>query len=296
MIKNIYVQPDFNLSFKSWKFPGGEIGFKFNEIPTFLNNNYLVNACLNDSDSIIELMMAVDAIRNFDKKAKIKLFSPYIPYGRQDRICDGGESFSLKVLSDLINGMNFEEVYTISPHSNVTNVLIKNLKEISINGYVRGHFLGKMDGYNSVLVAPDLGAVKRTQELAKVFLKGRDANTIVQELPIIISNKKRNLATGEIVGMEIFGDVANKKCFIFDDICDGGRTFVELAKILKEKGAKELYLFVTHGIFSKGFDDLLNYYEHITTTNSWRDLTNIDKVTAIDVYDKKFLVPNGILF
>ena len=86
MIKNIYVQPDFNLSFKSWKFPGGEIGFKFNEIPTFLNNNYLVNACLNDSDSIIELMMAVDAIRNFDKKAKIKLFSPYIPYGRQDGI------------------------------------------------------------------------------------------------------------------------------------------------------------------------------------------------------------------
>ena len=65
------------------------------------------------------------------------------------------------------------------------------------------------------------------------------------------------------------GNVEGKNCLIVDDICDGGRTFTDLAKKLNDKGAKELYLFVSHGIFSKGYDELLGHFNVIGTTNSF---------------------------
>lgn len=222
-----------DLNFQSWKFPGGEIGFKLTNLfkPEFSdaqikfvsNRHILISSRLTTSDSILELMMAVNAIKKIEKDIPIRLYAPYIPYGRQDRVCSEGESFSLKVFAQLINGLGFEKIYTISPHSKTTEDLIDNLEVVSIDGHIRGRFLAHMDAENTVLVAPDLGAIKRTEQLAKVFLEDRKPNMIVQKLPIIFSNKKREMATGKIIGLEVYGDVKGKKCFIVDDLIDGGR-------------------------------------------------------------------------
>ncbi len=77
--------------------------------------------------------------------------------------------------------------------------------------------------------------------------------------------------TGKITHTDVFSPapIEGYDCFIVDDICDGGRTFIELAKTLKEKGAEKIYLYITHGIFSNGFGDLSTYFEHIYTTNSF---------------------------
>lgn len=84
-------------------------------------------------------------------------------------------------------------------------------------------------------------------------------------------NKARNVQTGEITGTEVYGDVKDKVVLIIDDICDGGRTFIELGKVLKERGASKVILYVTHGIFSQGkqvFEGIIDevYAKHDWTT------------------------------
>ena len=80
---------------------------------------------------------------------------------------------------------------------------------------------------------------------------------------IIYAQKVRNSQTGEIVETRLEKEAIAQDCIIVDDICDGGRTFIELAKVLKSKGAKDIYLYVTHGIFSKGIEVLREHFNHI---------------------------------
>lgn len=302
MIEAIYscsetLQVQNPVQFKSWIFPAKEVGFKVEDCDYISNpsnspKKILIVSRLNSSDSVMELLMAVNAIRHINKNVKIELYVPYIPYGRQDRFCAVGESFSLKVFADIINGLNLNAIYTISPHSNVTSLLIHNLQEISIDGFVRGHFLPHMFGDNPMMVAPDIGAVKRTESLINLFLKDRKPGMMVQKVSLAFSNKKRD-SEGNIIGLEVFGEVGGKDCFIYDDICDGGRTFIELAKVLKEKGANDLYLFVTHGIFSKGFEELYSFYRKIVTTNSFRPIDERESLyPVIDVYSYPFVKKN----
>jgi ribose-phosphate pyrophosphokinase len=111
------------------------------------------------------------------------------------------------------------------------------------------------------LISPDAGASKKTVKIAEYF-NG--------EPEVIQAQKLRNLKTGEIVKTEILGDVKGKKVLIADDICDGGRTFIELAKVLKNQGAIEVSLFITHGIFSKGLEVFEGLIDTIYTTDSFR--------------------------
>ena len=85
----------------------------------------------------------------------------------------------------------------------------------------------------------------------------------------LTASKSRDLATQEISDTTINGDVKGKNLLVVDDICDGGRTFIELGKVLREKQCGELSLFVTHGIFSYGIDQLLDVYDRIYTTDSF---------------------------
>jgi ribose-phosphate pyrophosphokinase len=70
--------------------------------------------------------------------------------------------------------------------------------------------------------------------------------------------------------------MANKDYIIIDDIIDGGQTFINIAKELKSKPLKgKIYLIVTHGIFSKGFAELSQYFDGIYCTNSYSDIENL---------------------
>ena len=80
--------------------------------------------------------------------------------------------------------------------------------------------------------------------------------------------KSRSHGTGEIETIVSCEDLQGKDCFIIDDICLGGRTFVNIAQKLKEKNCGKLFLIVTHGIFNYGIDNLLEYFENIYTTDS----------------------------
>lgn len=282
IIKKMPDKVNYNyLDFKTFIFPGGEIGLKLNSNNyNFLwnENSTIIVANIQNSNDFFQLAMAKNALENLGE-TNIKLFLPYVPYGRQDRICDKGESFSLKVFTNLLNSLNFNKVIICDPHSDVTGALINNVKIITqfdiINKWLELTNLAK----NCIIISPDAGGNKKTVEIAKYF----------EHKHFIRADKLRDLATGQIKETIVYCDDFNKRDVVcFDDIIDGGRTFIELAKVCKNKNCGKFILYATHGIFSKGIDELLNNgIDEIWTTNSFKqDLKENSKLHILNLEEK----------
>ena len=198
----------------------------------------------NQDGQIIKLCQAVDALRRIKQNLILNLYIPYFPGARQDRVCNLGESLSVKVYADIINSLKFNSVHVFDPHSEVTPALINNVTVHNNYGFINEvlkdiiieKYLPSIPN-NLVLVSPDAGSNKKIFGLSKHF----------DGLPIIRADKTRDVKTGEITGTEVFTEsLEGKICLMVDDICAGGRTFIELAKKLKEKGASKIYLAVSH--------------------------------------------------
>lgn len=160
---------------------------------------------------------------------------PYLPYARQDKDISNVATFSLHTFATLLNSLRFAEVKTFDPHNaELSKKLINNLS-ITMPNYQ--HILWQLQAYP---VFPDKGAALRYGA----------------KLVDVVCDKIREPLTGAITGISISGTIINGSYLIIDDICDGGRTFIEVAKKLYEAGAKEVHLYVSHGIFSKGLDVL----------------------------------------
>lgn len=268
------------------QFPSGEIGgnfsedfVKFTERNAGKIDNVILTVQGYDKDTLFALALAKDAVDSLVpyKSAMKTVVFGFLPNARYDRHMFKGDSAALKAFANLVNAMGFDAVCALDPHSNVAENLFKCFQSMKQKG-VAVHFAS--DPRIDFLVAPDAGAAKKTEETAKEVDK-----------PYITMSKVRNLKTGEITGMRILDDVdlTDKTVMILDDICDGGRTFIEAAKHLREAGAKRVELYVTHGIFSKGVENLLdNGIDHIYTTNSLgeakdRGLTHYAQVTVITI-------------
>jgi len=260
------VRADEELKFERFRFNGGEPHIKIQS--AIGTGSVTIETNLKNADYFVELLMATDALRRAGAK-KIHLLAPYIPGGRQDRVMVWGEPLSIKVYADIINSQGYERVYTLDPHSPVTSALIDRCCIIPTGPLFDRSVLSKVEDFdegfdNCVLISPDAGAYKKTLALAQPWT---GCNVITAE-------KIRNIRTGEIekTTLHIYDsdDIFEQICIIADDICDGGRTFVELGKIIKSHMPAELILYVSHGIFSNGLDGLSEYFDHIITTNCFR--------------------------
>lgn len=247
-----------NLPHNTFAFPVGELQVTIEPAGSFDRLN--VNLRFEKSDDIVELMLLVDAASRAGYPAGT-LTMPYVPFSRQDRVNARGESLSLAVFANLINSLNFQRVIIHDPHSDVSTALLKNcivvqqweLMTLLIDSKVRGNFW---------LVSPDAGALKKTYSLAKMFTGTSRFKGVIE------ASKKRNTATGEITETVVpdWGPIFNYNraadtYVIVDDICDGGRTFIELAKALRLRSVEKIHLYVTHGFFTKGkqvFDGLID--------------------------------------
>lgn len=246
---------DYSLvHFEQFKFSGGEIHIKIN--PEEIRGSLHISTRLNTSDDIMQLLLAVDSLRRLNVK-DISLYIPYLPYARQDRVMVSGEPLSLRVMADLINGCGFTKVNVLDVHSDVATALINNCEVINNHLHVLTILAHKKD---YLLVSPDAGAAKKIFKLAK-YLEYQNE--------IIVCEKIRDVQTGDIIRTKVdCNDLEGKNCYIVDDICDGGATFIAIAKELKLKNCGKLFLIVTHGIFSKGTEELQRYFHKIYTTNS----------------------------
>ncbi len=247
---------------KAVKFPGGEMHVT---VQTGVQADELeVRAHVRNADTVMSLLMATDALRRAYPGTPIDLHLPYVPYARQDRVANPGESLSIKVFCDLINAQGYRRVVIEDPHSDVTPALLDRVEIDDPLPTLRRIVERLLGSHSSVaLVAPDAGARKRVLKLASQL-----------DLPVVFADKVRDTRTGAITGTQVQGPVPDGALLVIDDICDGGRTFTELAQALREKqggdaARRSLYLYVTHGIFSKGLDALLEGYAAVFTRNNW---------------------------
>lgn len=170
---------------------------------------------------------------------KIYLLMPYIPNARMDRVKNEEDVFTLKYFAEILNSLNFTSVMVLDPHSSVSEALINNLTVISPKTYIsEAEFRMKNDGVDvdhMVVFYPDSGAAKRYADMVcRTYAYGI---------------KNRDWQTGKIVGLDVITngiDIAGKDILIIDDICSYGGTFLHSARKLKELGANDIYLYVSH--------------------------------------------------
>lgn len=269
----IYVNDDLVQSFI---FPGGECHICYDNYDD--DDRYRVRACLNDANDIMKLLLTVDAIKRINQEAKIFLTIPYFPYARQDRVCKDGESLSVKVMANLINSLRAYNVTIYDPHSDVTTALLKNCYIWSQHQIVYKYLRKFIIENNLNLVAPDVGASKKILKLSQFMLNNK--------LDILQATKIRN-SEGQIISTQLEGEIINKNFIIIDDICDGGATFLSLGGLLKEKGADDIYLYVTHGIFSKGLNILRPYFKNIFCYHTMLSEDKIDN-SFLTILERKY--------
>lgn len=278
-----------NIPFTSFTFSGGEEHIKFNPKDLIVPTSYTIHAALTSSAEIVRLMIVTDALRRAAPDAKVNLNMPYIPYARQDRVCNAGEALGIRVFCELINSMKFDRVKVLMPHSDVSLALLNNADETMHEDRWDNFVASKMEGvYNNkdlVIVSPDAGAMKRTLSFAQ-FYNAEYLNENEDPVPVVMADKVRDVTNGKITHTTVHvsqtgNELEGKTCLIYDDICDGGMTFIKLAEELRFHGAKKVILAVPHGIFSKGLTEIAKNIDHVITTNVFAE--NIPEYRSITV-------------
>lgn len=191
----------------------------------------------------------------------LRLLMPYIPNARQDRVKSSEDVFTLKYFAGVINSLGFSSVRVLDPHSSVSEALIDRIVVEKPQPYIHQVIdqIRQTTGQTPSMFYPDEGAGKRYSGMIP--------------LPYAFGIKKRDWKTGKILGLDVAGDVENiqgKDILIVDDICSRGGTFYFAAKKLKELGAKNIYLYITHCEDTILEGDLLTsgLIQRVYTTNS----------------------------
>ena len=279
--------PNFQINIGSYsvkKFKSGEIQVKLDGNYKDTNNDLLIEGSILSSDQLIELCQLVEAFRHYNPLIKIVLVMPYCAYSRQDRRCSPGESFSLKVFTNIINSLNLSYIITTDNHSDVSTALIDNISNISVSTLLtnESHLLVGPNPLTTAnfLVSPDAGANKKIQSIS-----------FETKIPFIRADKTRSLEDNSISNTIVYAtpeQLDNKILLIVDDIADGARTFAELAKAIKAIQPNcTVNLYVTHGFFTYGINHLYESgIDTIYTTNSVSQYHNIpssDKFKILDL-------------
>lgn len=238
------------------KFPAGESLVRITDTSVICSTNKVsIYWKFEDVKEVFDLMLIVNAIRNIKQYISIELLVPYLPFARQDRVCNEGESFSLKVIGDVLNSLRLNAIDVWDVHSQKAFDTINGLQN-KTQKMVFELVATKFNLVNPTIVFPDAGAV----------VKSHDFNC-----KKIFAEKCRDPLTGKLSGFKIINHndiLKNEDLYIVDDICDGGGTFVGVANELKKYTNGKIYLYVTHCIASKGFEVFDNIIEKVYTANA----------------------------
>jgi len=220
------------------RFPDNEIYVEINENIRG-NSIFVVQSTSNPvNDNLMELLICIDALRRSSAK-NITAVIPYFGYARQDRKVVPRTAISAKLVSNLITDAGANRIPSVDLHAGQIqgffDIPVDNLFATPI--FAR-HIKKNIKTNNLICVAPDVGGVERTRALSRRINVG-----------IAIIDKRRP-TPGKSEVMNIVGNVKHKICVIVDDIIDSGGTIVNAAKALKDKGAKEIYVYITHAVLS----------------------------------------------
>ena len=228
------------------RFADGEIYVEINE--NIRGNSIFIIQTLSTpvNDNLMELLICTDALRRSSAK-NITVVIPYFGYARQDRKVVPRTAISAKLVSNLITNAGAHRIVTVDLHAGqIQGFFDLPVDNLFATPIFAKHIKKNITNKNLVCVAPDVGGVERARALSKKLNAG---------LAIV---DKRRPAPGKSKVMNIIGNIKGKNCLITDDIIDSGGTIVNAAKALKDKGAKDVYVYVTHGVLSGKAVDLIN--------------------------------------
>ena len=192
------------------------------------------------NDHLMELLIIIDALRRASAR-RITAVIPYFGYARQDRKVGPRTPISAKLVANLITHAGVDRVLTLDLHAGQIqgffDIPTDNLFAAPVmTRDIKERFdLGKV-----IVVSPDVGGVVRARGLAKRI-----------DAPLAIIDKRRE-RPGESEVVNVIGEVDGGICILVDDIADSGGTLMNAADALLEKGATEVYGYITHGVLSGG--------------------------------------------
>lgn len=282
-----------DIKFEISKFPDGQqqvkilstiYDYSHSQIYWVKKDLVQIKARLNNFKDLELIICATKSLRALGVK-EIHLYTPYFLGSRSDRKFEEGSNNYLKdVICPIINSLDFKSVTVLDPHSDVLEACLNNFKKVDNLGVLQfAQFniyerMSKEELHSKyILISPDAGANKKIFKIAEQIGYTGD---------IITCSKSRD-EQGKLSRVEvpITGDQHNmlhqgpfKDFIIIDDICDGGATFINIAKEIKQyfhesgKTKSKIYLIITHGIFSKGFEELSKYFDGIYCTNSYSNI------------------------
>lgn len=189
------------------------------------------------TENLMEILVLTDALKRASAK-EITAVIPYFGYARQDRKAKPRQPITSKLVADLLTVAGVDRVVTVDLHARQIqgffNIPVDEMEALPL---IYKYFKEK-DIDDLCVVSPDHGGATRARKLS-----------VALDCPIAIIDKRRpkpNVA--EVMG--IIGDVAGKNCILVDDMIDTAGTIVAGASVLKEKGAKDVYIACTHGVLS----------------------------------------------
>ena len=220
------------------KFPDGTLLIK--EEPSY--DIAIISWLFENNEELVALIYLINHLRSNGVK-KLQLYMPYFPNARQDRVKTPEDIFTLKYFAGVINSLALDKVTVLDPHSPVSEAVLDNI-EVESPKQLIGKAIEKIvntDKYiesrdsKLVLFYPDEGAMKRYSGM--------------HSYPYAFGVKQRDWDSGKILGLDVIGsveDIKDNVVLIIDDICSRGGTFYHSALKLKELGAKNIFLYITH--------------------------------------------------
>ncbi len=266
------------------KFADGEIYIEINE--NIRGNSIFIIQSVSSpaNDNLMELLLCIDALKRSSAK-NITAVIPYFGYARQDRKVVPRTSISAKLVSNLITNAGANRVVTVDLHAGQIqgffDIPVDNLFATPI---FAKHIKRKIKNKNIICVAPDVGGVERARALGKKLDVG---------LAIV---DKRRPSPGKSQVMNVIGNVKNKVCILTDDIIDSGGTIVNAADALMKRGAKEVHVYATHGVFSgEAVKKIKNSkIKNLVITDSIDISDKLKKVGNIEVLSISILLAEAI--
>lgn len=291
-ILNLANKDKSDINYQISSYPDGQQDIVFKQLQVSLIKGYCnpnftepiqIQSRFNSFKDLELIICTTKALRRIGVK-QIHLYIPYLLGARSDRqFVEGGTSYLVYVIAPIINSLEFESVTVMDVHSDVAAACIKNLKVIDNVQLVNEFILAREDEIKNryddfILISPDAGSLKKIYKVA---------DAIGYKGDIITCSKYRDVdgkLSKTLVPLNT-REHSDKDFIIIDDICDGGRTFINIADNIKQNGytKNKIYLIITHSIFSKSTDELLNYFDGIYTTNSYKE-HDVEKIKVFNIF------------
>ena len=193
---------------------------------------------IDPNRAIIEFCLLVDALKRSGAQ-QVTVVIPWMGYCIQDKIFRQGEPLSSKVVADIIMTVDPVKVITVDLHNETIQGFFPRVSHLSATPLFIKHF--KKHKKPSIVIAPDVGALKETTEIAHSL-----------DLPIAVLNKKRDRNTGKVEIVGVDGDIEGSHALIMDDFISTGGTLIQTANYLKTNGVQTISVAVTHNLYVPG--------------------------------------------